>query len=116
MIDKMKELMAVLIGDAWDLSSNMNGYNRNKIIEGYSGFSNDEKFGLASCGFYLSYNILEETFFLSLHLGTSHNFYGEILKKIKENFSEIQIGDGRYTKYFIFTNKNKYYENDYLRY
>lgn len=113
----LKELIVILIGDSWDAAAGQDGYNRKKILKDMHFFENEEYMFVSSCGFDLNYYKSDKQFSLLLHLGTSSEFYYEILKRIKIHFKEFKVNNGVFVKGFKFSKKTtsyRYYENDYL--
>ena len=68
----------------------------NQIIKVQANFS----------GFNLTYLPENNSYTLSLHLGTSDDLRLNILKSLKEEFDNVQSSDGNYVRSFVFEDKS----------
>jgi hypothetical protein len=116
-ICEMRELMTVLVADSWSECNDMNEYNRNRVQEDIDVSECGGFIYLNSNGFTLRFKESDQTYYMSLHLGTSYRFVNAIWKNLLINFSKVDRSDGNFVKGFDFSNKKtatRYYENDYL--
>jgi hypothetical protein len=55
-------------------------------------------------GFCLTYYVEDNSYYLSLHLGTSDDFRFAISNSLKNNFKNVNVEDGNFVKGFKFNN------------
>lgn len=102
---------------SWNNEPEMNAYNRKRIQENISVSEYNGFICMDSKGFSLKLNEHDETYYMSLHIGTSYRFIDDIWKKLVINFNDLNESNGNFVKGFDFSSKKtarRYYQNDYL--